>query len=117
MAENAEDTQALVTLLGEQAQTAFYLALDGRFNETERKSFLSKGEELSVLVDILSNEIVESNTQGFMQSAQQLSSVNQDIQAAIEQLSQAVETVKLVTSILALLDQVIAIAAGLLKTA
>lgn len=105
----------IIDRLTELTTICFRYARSGLIPKDERKEFSERAENLTNVTQILAKKKFASLSQDFLDSKKKLETVSLDVKKKIKELETAVETLKTINQILQIVDQGLAIAAGLAK--
>lgn len=110
---NAE--KDIIICLSEMTQCCYSSARDGLLTKEQRKEFSERADKLAILTQVLARKKFAELTDEFKAKQKDLSAVTIEIKQKLAAIEQIIDTLEAVNDVLRLVDQGLAIAAGLAK--
>ena len=106
----------IIDELAELTKACFSLARNGLISQEKREEFSKKAETLAIITQVLARKKFGDMSANIDNDVKNLKQQTTDVKKKIARLDQLVDNLETVNDILRLVDQGLAIAAGLAKT-
>lgn len=115
--EYDELEQDVIALLYRAAKRAYRISLMGNFSESEKKRASKQADDLKGYINTLIDNEFQENTEKFKELSEKLQVEIVVIKEKVQELTDLADTIETVAQVLAIVDDLVAIAAGLAGSA